>query len=131
MYDVPTYMKIKFRDFWSGFQLATKIDWQSSFLALAIASKKIQNHQWNLLKVVAIWRSQWNSGFSYGGQNPWSSEETRTQEVVRSKPSVRYEVDWSFATFNCCKIVLMFEETEKRPGIAHFWKENIAWDFVG
>ena len=25
----------------------------------------------------------------------------------------------------------MFEETEKRPGIAHFWKENIAWDFVG
>ena len=34
------------------------------FLALAIASKKIQNFQWNLCKVVAIWRSQWNSGFS-------------------------------------------------------------------
>ena len=38
---------------------------QISFLALAIASKKIiQNRQWNLRKVVAIWRSQWNSGFS-------------------------------------------------------------------
>jgi len=41
------------------------IDLQISFLALAIASKKIiQNHQWNLRKVVAIWRSQWNLGFS-------------------------------------------------------------------
>ena len=27
-------------------------------------SKKIQNHQWNLRKVVAIWRSQWNLGLS-------------------------------------------------------------------
>ena len=34
-------------------------DSQISFLALAIASKKIiQNHQWNLRKVVTIWRSQ-------------------------------------------------------------------------
>ena len=35
------------------------IDLQISFLALAIASKKIiQNRQWNSCKVVAIWRSQ-------------------------------------------------------------------------
>ena len=41
------------------------IDPRISFLALAIASKKIiQNRQWNSGKVVAIWRSQWNSGFS-------------------------------------------------------------------
>ena len=40
------------------------IDSQISFLALGIASKKIQNCQWNLRKVVAIWRSQWNLGFS-------------------------------------------------------------------
>ena len=40
------------------------IDLRISFLALAIASKKTQNCQWNLLKVVAIWRSQWNFGFS-------------------------------------------------------------------
>ena len=41
------------------------IDSWISFLALAIASKKIiQNCQWNSCKVVAIWRSQWNSGFS-------------------------------------------------------------------
>ena len=38
-----------------------------SFLAMAIASKKfIQNHQWNLRKVVAIWRSQWNLGLALG-----------------------------------------------------------------
>ena len=42
------------------------IDLQISFLALAIASKKIiQNRQWNSRKVVTIWRSQWNLGFSY------------------------------------------------------------------
>ena len=40
------------------------IDSRISFLALAIASEKIQNCQWNLLKVVAIWCSQWNLGFS-------------------------------------------------------------------
>ena len=40
------------------------IDSWISFLALAIASKKIQNCKWNSLKVVAIWRSQWNWGFS-------------------------------------------------------------------
>ena len=37
------------------------IDSQISFLALAIVSKKIQNHQWNSRKVVAIWRSQWKA----------------------------------------------------------------------
>ena len=37
------------------------IDSQMSFLALVITSKKIQNHSH---KVVTIWRSQWNSGFS-------------------------------------------------------------------
>ena len=40
------------------------IDLQISFLALAIESKKIQNRQWNSHKVVTIWRSQWNLGFS-------------------------------------------------------------------
>ena len=40
------------------------VDSWISILALAIASKKIQNCQWNLRKVVAIWRSQWNLGFS-------------------------------------------------------------------
>ena len=44
--------------------LECAIDLQMCFLALAIASKKIQNRQWNLHKVVAIWCSQWNSGFS-------------------------------------------------------------------
>ena len=34
------------------------IDLQISFLALEITSKKIQNSQLNLLKVVPIWRSQ-------------------------------------------------------------------------
>ena len=43
------------------------IDLRISFLALAITSKKIiQNCQWNLHKVVAIWHSQWISGFSSG-----------------------------------------------------------------
>ena len=41
------------------------IDLQISFLALEITSKKIQNSQLNLLKVVPIWRSQWNLGFSF------------------------------------------------------------------
>ena len=36
------------------------IDLQMSFLALVIASKKIQNSR----KVVTVWCSQWNSGFS-------------------------------------------------------------------
>ena len=41
-------------------------DSQISFLALAIASKKsIHNRQWNSHKLVAIWRSQWNLGFSF------------------------------------------------------------------
>ena len=41
------------------------IELQISFLVLAIASKIIiQNRQWNLRKVVAICRSQWNLGFS-------------------------------------------------------------------
>ena len=41
------------------------LDLQISFLALAIASKNnIQICQWNLHKVVAIRRSQWNVGFS-------------------------------------------------------------------
>ena len=40
------------------------IDLQISFLALAFASKKIKNHQWNSRNVVTIWGSQWNLGFS-------------------------------------------------------------------
>ena len=38
------------------------IDSWIRFFSLAIASKKIQNCQWNLCKVVTIWHSQWNLG---------------------------------------------------------------------
>ena len=40
------------------------IDFQLSFLAFVIASKKIRNCQWNSCKLVAIWHSEWNLGFS-------------------------------------------------------------------
>ena len=48
------------------------IDSWISFLALAIVSKKIQNRQWNSLKVVAICRSKWNWGFSVNVGGLWN-----------------------------------------------------------
>ena len=52
------------------------LDLRISFLALAIASKNIQNCQWNSLKVVAIWRSQWNLGFSLVTSYSWVKYES-------------------------------------------------------
>ena len=48
------------------------IDLQISFLALAFASKKIKNHQWNSHKVVAIWGSSETRGLA-NFQNGWQS----------------------------------------------------------
>ena len=55
---------------------------QISFLALAIASKKFQNRQWNLCKVVVIWSTPWNSGWATNVSLDWTILHTLWFKVI-------------------------------------------------
>ena len=60
----------------------------------------------------------------------WLWETTHVQSVVGSNPSNVYWMDMTFFTFICCKnsIVCLKRPKiiEKRPGLAHFKKEEVG-----
>ena len=95
------------------------IDSQISFLALAIVSKKIQNHQWNSRKVVAIWGCHWDLGFSHCECNSCG---TVDKVVATNTLGPGFEFNhYQFFTKNM-SLLWTVEDTKikkKKPGMAH------------